>query len=50
MIKNDRKHLKNLSEPEYVEALEKNPLLIRRPDLITSSAQNTMHFKFSGPE
>ena len=33
-----------------MRALDKNPLLVRRPDLITSSSQNTMHFKFDEPE
>jgi hypothetical protein len=35
-----------MSEQEYLKALEENPLLPRRPDLITDSSQNTRDFCF----
>jgi hypothetical protein len=36
-----------MSEQDYLKALEENPLLPRRPDLITDSSQNTRDSYFN---
>ena len=35
-----------MDEETYLKALEDNPQLIRRPDLIQDASQNTRDFKF----
>lgn len=42
----DTSHLDMMDEETYLLMLKENPLLWRRPDLITDSSQNTRDFKF----
>jgi hypothetical protein len=39
-----------MDEETYLKALEENPQLLRRPDLITDSSQNSRDFRFDGEE
>ena len=42
----DTSHLDLMDEQTYLKVLEENPLLPKRPDLITCSLENTRDFKF----
>ena len=43
----DTSHLDLMDEKTYLKVLEENPLLPRRPDLITCSQENSRDFKFN---
>jgi hypothetical protein len=38
-----------MNEAEYKACIDENPLLMRRPDLITDVSQNTRDFKIVPP-
>jgi hypothetical protein len=46
----DNSYMDIMDEETYLKALEENPQLLRRPDLITDSSQNSRDFRFDGEE
>ena len=46
----DREENKYMSESDYKAAIKDNPLLMRRPDMITDQKENTRDFKVLPPK